>query len=29
MPFAQAYAGPTTVFVDELNARGLERATKG
>jgi len=26
LPFAQAYPGPTAVFIDELNARGLECA---
>jgi hypothetical protein len=29
LPFAQAYPGPTAVFIDELNARGLERAANG
>jgi hypothetical protein len=26
LPFAQAYPGPTAVFINELNARGLECA---
>jgi hypothetical protein len=26
LPFAQAYPGPTAVFIDELNAGGLQRA---
>jgi hypothetical protein len=29
MPFAKAHPGPTAVFIDELNTRGLERAAKG
>jgi hypothetical protein len=29
LPFAQAYPGPTAVFINELNARGLERAANG
>jgi hypothetical protein len=29
LPFAQAYSGPTAVFINELSARGLERATNG
>ena len=28
-PFAQAYPRPTAVFIDELNARGLECAANG
>jgi hypothetical protein len=26
LPFAQAYPGPTAVFIDELNTGGLQRA---
>lgn len=29
LPFAQTHSGPTAVFINELNARGLERATNG
>ena len=29
LPFAQAHPRPTAIFIDELNARGLERAAKG
>jgi hypothetical protein len=29
MPFAQAYPWPTAIPINELNARGLERAANG